>query len=106
MPALSRIGDITVGIANHGLECCPHSITGIRTTGSPDTFINNLASSRANIDLSAHTCPHCGVNICVTGSPNVLTNNKLNHRVGDTVNEFCGTGTTVTGSPDTYDNEG
>ncbi len=104
MPAWTRIGDITCGTGSHGLPCCPHFIVGIRITGSPDTFVNNLPGSRAMIDLSWHSCPHCPVNMCLTGSPDVFTNNLPDHRVGDVETEFCGIGVTVTGSPVTYDN--
>jgi len=103
MPALSRLGDITIGIADHGLDCCPHTVVGVRISGSPDTKTNNQDTSRVT-DIAVHTCPHCAINMCVTGSPNVITNNLQDHRVGDVVTEFCGVGNTVTGSPDTFDN--
>jgi hypothetical protein len=105
MTQWSRIGDITIGVGSHGAPCCPHVLIGIRITGSHDTYVNNLPGSRAMIDLAIHyTCPHCPVNMCMTGSPDVYTNNLPDHRVGDMVNDFCGSSVTVTGSPDTVDN--
>lgn len=104
MPAQTRLGDITIGIGSHGEDCCPHVITGVRITGSPNVGDNSRDLSRAMIDLSIHDCPHCAVNLCLTGSPNVFTNGYPNHRLGDAETEFCGIGVTVTGSPDTFTN--
>lgn len=106
MSQQSRLTDLTLGTGTHGLPCCPHVLTGIRITGSPDVLTNGLGASRAYADLALHSCPHCAVNLCMQGSPDVLTNGYPAHRVGDAVTEFCGWGQTVTGSPDVFTNGG
>lgn len=100
----NRQTDITIGICNHGLPCCPHLCTGFRITGSPDTYVNNLQASRAPRDIAVHTCPHCGINMCICGSPDTHINDLLAHRLYDCETEFCGFGISVTGSPDTKTN--
>jgi len=62
-----------------------------------------LPSSRAPKDLSVHTCPHCPVNMCLCGSPDIFINDLMAHRRWDCVTEFCGVGTSITGSPDVFD---
>jgi len=104
MPSESRLFDFTIGVGSHGLDCCPHTIVGVRISGSPDTSVNGRATSRAFADIAIHSCPHCGINLCIGGSPDVLTNNLKDHRLGDSETEMCGSGVTVTGSPDTFDN--
>lgn len=105
MPSESRLFDFTIGVGSHGADCCPHTIVGFRITGSPDTNVNGLKTSRSIVDLSVHTCPHCGVNLCIGGSLDVYTNAYKDHCRGDIETEFCGTGITVAPtSPDTYDN--
>jgi hypothetical protein len=74
---------------------------GIIITGSGNTIINNKGASRALIDVGIHTCPHCPSNICIGGSSSILINDKRAHRQLDTINEFCGTGYTITGSGNT-----
>ena len=103
MPAQTRLMDITMGIGSHGMPCCPHNIIGFRINGSPNHNTNNLLSSRL-YDMSIHLCPHCGVNMCINGSPNKFINNLAAHRLGDSVTEFCGTGNTITGSPNSIVN--
>ena len=106
MPAQSRLWDITIGTGSHGLPCCPHTIVGYRVTGSPDVAVNDRAASRAHADLALHSCPHCAVNLCIQGSHDVRVGGLAAHRVGDAVTEFCGSGVTVTGSPDVFTNDG
>ena len=98
MPRQSKLFDITVGICDHGLKCCSHGCVGVRITGSPNVYVNNLNASRSQTDFAVHSCPHCGVNMTMCGSPNVFINNYKAHRLGDCVTEFCGSGTTVSGS--------
>lgn len=98
MPAQARLTDMTVGHGSHGQDCCPHTIIGIFITGSPNHQTNNLLSVRLT-DITAHNCPHCPIGMAITASPDKFINNLGAHRVGDVVTEFCGTGVTVTGSP-------
>jgi hypothetical protein len=67
--------------------------------------VNNKRISRAFVDFAVHTCPHCGVNLCIGGSYDVFINNFPAHRLGHQVTEFCGSGISVTGSPDTFTND-
>lgn len=99
MPPITRIGDVTVGVCDHGLPCCPHGCVGVHITSSPDVTANGRKITRRG-DLSAHSCPHCGVNANVGHSPNVQANSIPVTRKGDAVTEFCGGGVCVSGSPD------
>jgi uncharacterized Zn-binding protein involved in type VI secretion len=96
----TRTGDLTLGMGSHGLPCCPHVLTGVRLSGASSVNINGRGASRAGVDIASHSCPHCAINLCLQGSGNVLVNGVGLHRVGDLVTEFCGTGQSVTGSPD------
>lgn len=100
----SKLFDFTVGYGSHGQDCCGHNIVGVRITGSPNTNVNGLATSRALIDIASHNCPHCPINMCITGSPNVFTNNLSDHRLGDYVTEFCGVGITISSCANVHDN--
>ena|SRR3990172_3611504 len=105
MTAASQLTNLTIGWGTHHQSCCPHLLIGIRITGSPNTDINVvLSSSRATVDLSWHSCPHCPTNICEVGSPNISVNGLPKHRKFDLVNEFCGIGHTITGSPNCFVN--
>lgn len=101
----NRITDITIGVGSHGLPCCPHLITGFRITGSPDVYVNDLRASRALIDIAIHDCPHCPINLCICGSPDVYINDYKAHRFLDCETEFCGSGVSVTGSPNVITND-
>jgi len=99
----SRLTDLTIGIGSHGKDCCPHVIIGYRITGSSDTFTNSLNTSTAPASIGIHNCPHCSINMCITGSTDVFINNLPDHRLLDTVTEFCGVGNTITASNDHID---
>lgn len=101
---MTRLWDMTIGTGSHGLPCCPHTIIGYRVTGSPNVDVNGRAASRAHADIALHNCPHCAINLCIQGSPDVLINELPAHCVGDAETEFCGTGITITGSPDVFSN--
>jgi uncharacterized Zn-binding protein involved in type VI secretion len=83
MPHAAYVGSVTQGIGDHGLECCPHVVTGVIAQGSPDTFGEGKALARANIDFAPHDCPHCPTSFIVQGSPDVFVNGYPLHRVGD-----------------------
>jgi len=93
---MSTVGDNTLGGGAHGLQCCPHSLTGSIIMGSPNVYALGSPVARV-MDNGAHTCPHCPINILATGSFTVHANNIPVVRVGDTVNECCGAGTVITG---------
>jgi len=41
--------------------------------------------------------------MCLCGSPDIFINDLMAHRRWDCVTEFCGVGTSITGSPDVFD---
>ena len=97
MSGIARVGDICIGIGSHGHICCPHNLTGIIISGSPNTKCNNSPMARVS-DIVIHTCPHCGVGVTLSGTTITHCNNKPIHRIGDIVFFTCGIGITVTGS--------
>lgn len=54
MAGQSRIGDVIVGICDHGDTCCPHSVVGVQVSGSGDTKTNNRSTSRLG-DIGVHS---------------------------------------------------
>lgn len=105
MPAITRIGDLTIGVGSHGQPCCPHAITGIHIGGSPKSNANGQPVTRLN-DITVHSCPHCGIGMNIAGSPTIKADGLPVTRVGDAVTEFCGSGTCVNGSPDVNADDG
>lgn len=105
MAYITRIGDSTTGVCDIGLDCCPHSRSGINTTGSPDVIINNKPVHRLT-DEGNCRCPHGGTYKSIEGSNNVIANNLLVTRIGDTTQCVkCGQkGQHVSGSPDVIAN--
>lgn len=80
MEPQSKINDMTIGICDHGLPCCPHFCIGIRFTGSPDMTTNSQPSSRLT-DLAYHSCFHPTSPIFVNGKFKQIRKAKI----GDTV---------------------
>lgn len=105
MPAVTRISDSTVGTCDMGLPCCSHGRSGTNATGSPNVFVNTLASHRVT-DTGPCNCPHGGSFISTEGSPNVFVNNKPQTRISDTtICQNCGeSGNHSTGSPNVFAN--
>lgn len=93
MPAAVRFSDICTG---HG--CFP---SRPNDQGSPDTFINNLASHRLTDHWVTHCCASCHDSNACQGSPNVFVNNLNKCRIGDAV--CCGS-SMATGSPNVFVN--
>ena len=85
----TRIGDVTSGVCDLGLPCCPHGRTGTNSEGSPNVFIN---------------CPHGGFFQSVEASKTVFVNGRGLTRAGDvTVCVVCGMGGShVNGSPNVF----
>lgn len=99
MAGVARYMDMTIGQGSHGLKCCPHEIVGFWIHVSPDIEANDLGVVRVG-DISIHDCPHCPNGFALTGADITYGNDIVLHRLGDSVDEVCGSGTTVTGSPD------
>lgn len=99
MGVSARITDLTVGVCNHGLKCCPHNIVGMIVMGSPFTMYDGLPAARFG-DLTISSCPHCGGvgGICIGGAPKNQIDGPLGQRKGDPVLEPFGMSTVVTGS--------
>ena len=97
MPALTRIGDIAVGV------CCCHKkcrgwvgtyVTGANTViveGSPDSRLGDVVVG-------------CHAQVAVTASPNVLSEGIHTTRIGDST-AGCTSGTNVTGAATVFANE-
>ena len=96
MPGIARVGDMTIGICDHGFDCCPHTCIGYHVQGSGNVNINNRGAINAPGSLTIHNCPHCGMGITITGQERSKINNKYSHRCGDQINEICGSGVTIT----------
>jgi uncharacterized Zn-binding protein involved in type VI secretion len=97
MPKAARVTDTHAGICDHGLPCCPHSVTGTITQGSPDTFINGKPAARLN-DTVVHNCPHCGTGYISSASGTVNINGRGAARQGDEVTYPGGSGVITSGS--------
>lgn len=95
MPKDARVTDLWYGRCD--VCSCP---MGYILTGSPNVFVNNLASAR-KYDITVCMNGHFGM--IVTGSPNVFVNNRPDARVTDLVSAG-NTGVIVTGSPNVYVN--
>jgi len=100
MPGQARKFDTTLGVCNHGLPCCPHTISGIIMDTSTDCDCNGQGMARQD-DMTMHTCPHCPNGYIMSSSGSKKVNNKGGAREGDTVNETHGTGIITSGSKDT-----
>jgi len=103
MPAVTRIGDGTVGVCDIGAPCCAHGRSGTNTTGSPDVFVNNIPVQRLQ-DNGSCNCPHGGTYASTTGSSTVFVNGLPVTRIGDvTTCMSCGkTGSHTEGSPNVF----
>lgn len=99
----TRVSDLTSGICDLGLPCCPHGRTGTNSEGSPNVFINGLPAHRLE-DFGACNCPHGGSFQSVTASKTVFANGKGLTRIGDsTTCVNCGmAGTHVSGSDNVF----
>lgn len=98
MPKVARVGDSHSGTCSHGDECCPHSVSGTFTGGSPSTDCNGKAVVRVGDSLE-HDCPHCGTGQASSGSSTVYVNSIAVVRKGDSVTYPGGSGTVDEGSP-------
>ena len=95
MPAAVRDTDVCSGHA-----CWP---SRPNDQGSPNVFINNLASHRKTDHWSIHACASIHDSAAADGSPNVFVNNLNKCRVGDPV--LCGS-SMAQGSPNVFVNGG
>jgi len=100
MPGQTKKLDTTFGVCDHGLPCCPHTITGIFLGGSPDCQCNRMEMQRL-FDTTLHSCPHCPVGMVISGSSGKKVNGQGAARQGDPVTEIFGTGIITSGSSDT-----
>jgi len=95
MPQAARITDEHRGICNHGAPCCPHSVVGEITEGSPDAYFGGLKAARLG-DGATHNCPHCGTGNISSASRTVNVNGKGVARLGDEVTYPGGSGVITT----------
>lgn len=98
MPSAARLGDLHVGVCDHGDICCPHNVSGPIAEGSNNVMTNGKPQARLG-DSVTHNCPHCGTGNISEGSGTVFANGKPIARVGDKVTYPGGVGTIVEGSP-------
>ena len=97
MSDVTRVGDSHSGTCSHGADCCPHSVSGEFTEGSPNVFVNGKAVVRVGDSLE-HNCPHCGTGEASGGSSTVFANGQAVVREGDPVSYPGGSGTVNQGS--------
>jgi uncharacterized Zn-binding protein involved in type VI secretion len=101
MPAVARVGDPHSGTCSHGDKCCPHSVSGVIVSGSPNVFANGKAVARPGASVT-HSCPHCGTGYVSSASSTVRANSIGVARVGDSVTYPGGSGTINSGSGDVF----
>jgi putative chitinase len=103
MPGAARLGDKSKCDADvHGKKCCPHSVEGPATEGSPNVFINGKKALRKG-DKGVHsTC--CGKNewAAKKGSPVVFINGISAIRIGDGAAHCGGMGNLIEGSENVF----
>ena len=97
MAQIARRLDEHAGVCSHGEDCCPHSVVGIITGGSPDSYIDGRGVARLG-DTVTHNCPHCGIGNIATASSTMFINKLGVARKGDVVIYPGGSGTITTGS--------
>ena len=94
--AISRIGDISIGICNYGI---PHPIVCTLISCSALTPADGLGIGRIG-DLYTTTCPTHNPIAVSTGGSTLTTDTGLGlARVGDLVTHAFGTAVLVQGSP-------
>lgn len=84
------------GTCDHSEECCPHSVTGLITTGSQTVKAGGQDVARVG-DLVEHNCPHCGTGHISQGSTSVRAEGQPVSRAGDTVTYPGGSGVITNG---------
>jgi len=97
------VGDSIIGVCDHKYECCPHSVTGYFTEGSPTVSFNGKPVVRDG-DKCWTTCPHCHSGYAVGRSSKLIVDGKPVHRQGDPVVLRGGIGVSVTASTTMEDN--
>lgn len=97
MPGIHRVGDYSIGICDHGQDCCPHTWVGIRVEGAGTVYANGSRVARIN-DLATTTCPHCGVELAVAGMNSVQAEGVAVHPVNGAVIAPGGSGISISAS--------
>ncbi|MCL2201270.1 MAG: PAAR domain-containing protein [Oscillospiraceae bacterium] len=97
MGQVARRTDTHRGVCDHGEGCCPHSVSGTITGGSPNVTVGGLGVARMD-DPVTHSCPHCGTGRISSASGSVTVNGRGAARVGDSVTYPGGSGTITSGS--------
>jgi len=101
MPAVARLDDMHSGICDHGLDCCPHNVTGVIVSASGNVNANGRGVARLE-DSVTHNCPHCGTGKISSASGTVKANGKGVARLGDAVTYPGGRGTIITASGNVF----
>jgi len=101
MAGIARLGDQHEGICGHGAPCCPHNVTGVISSASPDVNANGRGAARLN-DSVTHNCPHCGTGYISSASGTVKANGKGVARKGDSVTYPGGGGKIVSASDNVF----
>lgn len=83
---------------SHGAPCCPHSVTGPATDGSPNVFVHGEKALRIGDPGTHSAC--CGPNTwkAAEGSGTVFVNGIPFTRLGDATGHCGGPGKMITGS--------
>jgi uncharacterized Zn-binding protein involved in type VI secretion len=101
MPQVARVADQHIGTCDHGLDCCPHNVIGVISSGSPDVFANGLQVARLN-DNVIHDCPHCGTGYIASASTLNFANKIGIARIADSVIYPGGFGHIISASDDVF----
>jgi hypothetical protein len=84
-----------------------HKVVDVRNVGELNTYdltVDEFHNFALDCGIFVSNCPHCPIGILISGSPDVYANGIPHSRLGDQVNEICGSGTVVTASSDVFAN--
>lgn len=92
--------DITMGVCDHGLKCCPHTVIGMIVAGSSKTMYDGLPAARFG-DLTISNCPHCGGagGMVLGNTPKNQIDGRSGQKINDPVKEPFGMSIIITESP-------
>ncbi len=101
MAAITRNGDLSMGICACCCPSCPHGWVSVHVGGSSNVRANNMGVMRDQ-DIGVSNCPHCPTSFAVTASRTVRANGRGVHRLGDVHNVACGSGLVISASSNIF----
>lgn len=89
-------------VDDHGKPCCPHSVTGPATGGSPDVFVHGQPALRVGDPGTHAVCCDANTWNAAAGSGTVFVNGIPFTRLGDATTHCGGGGKMITGSESVF----